>query len=154
MSAWGSKRKSTKPTKPLVSTLEKETGDVFAVVGPGLERVEYLDYKPRTFKVDGKKIPVSRKKTYARSVPVAIFTSLHTRGSTTNGRSKDSGKKPSSVSSWSLTSIGKKTAKPNIFTGSRNYLSNPRFSASDAIIVLVLILLFRYLAEHLVINWR
>ena len=151
---WGSKRKSMLRTKPSRSTSGKGTKNVFAVVGPGMEKVEYLDYKPRTSKDDAKKTQDFQKKMSVRSVPVVTSTSRPTRGSTTNGKLLDWDRKAFIESFKRPIPTSKKTAKRRLSTGSKNFLNKPRFSLRDILLAVILYLIIKLLISHLTINFH
>lgn len=50
----------------------------------------------------------------------------------------------------------KNFVKPNqgAIKANTNWINRPRFAVLDVTIIIVLVLIIRYLAEHLVINWR
>lgn len=138
MATWPSKQKSTLPTKRSRSTSAKGTKPAVGVVKPGLGQMEYLDYKPRTFKVAVKKTPASRKKMSVRYVPGVTSTSRRTPASTMSSKLKDSAKKRSIKSSSPLTYIRKRIVSWNLFTGKLSLLNKPIFSLKDITIAILL----------------
>lgn len=151
--AWPLKRKLIKPIKPLAATLEYEITGPANAAARNTRKARRVSIVP-TSKAEGKKGRDSTLSTLTPYASVATSTWAQTLASTTSGKSAAKGKNSwTNLYSLPILTI-RKTERQNIFTGVRNYVSKPRISLLDIAVVLVLVIAFIYLKDHLILGWK